>query len=249
MDFSAAVVAALAGLSAAWVAAGSTGLLAHPFRRALTLLLLVVAVLVWRPLWGFRHKVVLALAVLAFGTAAWMIALPAPPVNTMAAVVILAFLAFTSAGRSRDILLATSTAIAVFGIYRFAVTSIPWFWLGADLVGRSLGVLAGWLAGRPLRVGSAFAGLDFLVLMSILWALYLPHTKPPRAARAIYGFLAILGGQGVYLLLLACVPDLLAVLPQSTPSAGESSAFVQLVRRAVPWNLPVAACVIHALIA
>jgi len=40
-----AVVIIAAGLIAAWVAAGSTGLLAHPLRRAITLLFLAVAVL------------------------------------------------------------------------------------------------------------------------------------------------------------------------------------------------------------
>ena len=248
-DFSAAVVAALAGLIAAWLAAGSAGLLAHPFRRALTLLCLAVAVLVGRPLWGIRHKAVLAMAVLALGTAASMVALPAPPANAMAPVVILAFLAFTSAGRSRDILLASSTAVAVFGIYRFAVTSIPWLWLAADFVGRCLGTPAGWITDRPLWVGSAFAGLDFLVLMSVLWALYLPCTKPPRAARAIYGFLAILGGQLVYLVLLAYATDFLAAIPQPAAAGGGSNALIQSVHRAVPWNLPEIACVIHALIA
>ena len=152
-----------------------------------------------------------------------MITLSPPAVNVMAVAVVLAFLAFVSVGRSKDVLLASSAAVAVFGIYRFAVTAIPWLWLAADSIGRSLGAAAGGITGRPLWIGSAFAGLDFLVLTSAVWALYLPCTRPPRMARAIYGFLAILGGHLVYLVLLSYVPDFLAAFPQPAAGAGESS--------------------------
>jgi len=248
-DVSAAIVAALAGLTAAWVAVGSAGLFAHPLRRAFAALFLAIAVLARRPVWGIRGKSALPLLALALGAAACMIALPAPAANTMAAAVILAFLAFVSAGRSRDILLASSATVAVFGAYRFAVTSIPWLWLAADFLGRILGNVAGWIAGRPLWVGSAFAGLDFLILMGVLWALYLPRTKPPRAARAICGSLAILGGHLAYLVLLSYVPDFLAALPQPAAGANESSRLVQFIHKAVPWNVPAIACGIHVLIA
>jgi hypothetical protein len=230
------------------VAAGSAGLFAHPLRRVLTLLLLAFAVLVRRPLWGTRHKAALALLALALVTAASMIALPAPAENTMGVVLILAFLAFTSAGRSKDILLASTTAVAVLGVYRVAVTSVPWLWLAADFVGRNLAWAAGWVCGQPLWTGSTFAGLDFLVLMGALWTLYLPRTRAPRAARAIYGFLAILGGHFIYLILLSYIPDLLAAMPQ--PAAGaEPSLLAGFIRKAVPWNVPAIACVIHAVIA
>jgi len=243
------VVAALAGLVAAWVAAGSAGLLAHPLRRALTLLFLIVAVLVQWPIRGIRPRAVLALLPLVLGTAVGMVALSPPAANTMAVAVVLAFLAFVSAGRSKDVLLASSAAVAVFGIYRFSVTAVPWLWLAADFAGRSLGATTGWITGRPLWVGSAFAGLDFLILTSAVWALYLPCTRPPRATRAIYGFLAILGGHLVYLVLLSYVPDFLAAFPQPAAGAGESSPLLQFVHKVVPWNLPAIACAIHVLIA
>ncbi len=243
------MVAALAGLLAAWVAAGSAGLLAHPLRRALTLVFLAIALFVRRPVWGIRPRVGLALVPLTLGITVAMIALAPPAANTMAVAVVLAFLAFVSAGRSKDVLLASSAAVAVFGVYRFAVTAIPWLWLTADFIGRSLGAVAGWITGRPLWVGSAFAGLDFMILTSAVWALYLPRTRPPRAARAVYGFLGIFGGHLVYLVLLSYVPDFLAALPQPAAGAGESSPFVQFIHKAVPWNLPAIACGIHVLIA
>jgi hypothetical protein len=241
-------VTALAGLVAAWVAAGSTGLLAHPLRRALTLLFLAIAVLVRRPIRGVAPKAGLVLLPLVLGVAVGMVALSVPAVNVMAVAVVLAFLAFVSIGRSRDVLLASSAAVAVFGIYRFSVTAIPWLWLAADGVGRILGAAAGWVAGRPLWTGSAFAGLDFLVLTSAVWALYLPCTRPPRLARAIYGFLAILGGHFAYLVLLSYVPDFLAAFPQPAAGGNGPGPFLQFIHKTVPWNLPATACVIHVLI-
>ena len=166
----------------------------------------------------------------------------------MAAAVVLAFLVFTSVGCGRDVLLASSSAVAVFGAYRLAVTAIPWLWLAADFLGKGLGIVAGWVTGRPLWVGSTFAGLDFLILTSVVWALYLPHTKSPRSARAIYGFLAILGGHFIYLVLLSYVPDFLAAIPQPAAGADASSPLLQFVHKAVPWNLPAIACGIHVLI-
>jgi hypothetical protein len=234
-DAVAEIVAAVAGLVAAWVAAGSMGLLVHPLRRAAALVLLASAILVRRPVWGGKPKIGLVLLPFIIGAAALMMSLPWPPVNALAAAVVLAFLAFTSDGQKRDILLASSVAVVVFGAYRVAATSIPWLWLAADRLSQALGAGAGWIAGRELRVGSAFAGLDFLILTAALWALYLPCTRPPRLARALYGFLAILAGQLVYLVLLACVPDVLTLVP------------ARLVHEAVPWNFPAIACVISLL--
>jgi hypothetical protein len=210
-------------------------------RRALTLLLLAVAVLVRRPVRGVRPRAGLVLLPLAAGVAVWMVTLSSAPANTIAAAVILAFLAFTSVGGNKDVLLSSSAAIAVFGVYRFAVTSLAWLWLAADFLGAGLGAAAGWIAGRPLWVGSTFAGLDLLILTSVAWVLYLPRTKPPRAGRALCGFLAILGGHLAYLVLLSYVPDFLM-------GGNASSPLARFAHKAVPWNLPAVACGIHLLI-
>ena len=249
-DAATTAVALAAGLIAAWVAAGSTGLLAHPLRRALTLLFLAVAILACRPLRGAGRKTPLGLLAAAFCVAVYMVTLSSPVANTMAVAVILAFLAFVSAGQRRDILQACSAAVAVFGTWRFAVASIPWFWLGADGVANGLGSAAGLITGRPLWVGPTFAGLDFLVLMVAFWALYLPHTKPPRALRAIYGLLAVLGAHLVYLVLLSFVPDLLSfVEAQHAATLPASGRMGQFIHKAVPWNFPAVACGIQVLIA
>jgi len=238
----------MAGLAAAWIAAGSTGLLAHPLRRALVLLLLGVAVLAQHHARSSHRRRTLLPLLLVFGTAAYMVASTLAVVNVMAAVIVLAFLAFLSTGHRRDLLLASSTAVAVFGLYRFAVTSVPWLWLSADAAGEGLGGAAGLITGRPVQVGATFAGLDFLVLTTAVWGLYLPFTKPPRGARAIYGFAGILGGHFLYLVLLAYVPDLLAATPLPADGATDPRPLLRFLHQAVPWNIPVAACGIHLLI-
>jgi hypothetical protein len=238
-------VAALVGLAAAWIAAGSVGLLAHPLQRALTALLLGIAVVAQRPLPGIRVKAGLPLLLLALSAAACMIALPLASANVMAVAVVLAFLAFASSGQRRDIFLATAAAVAVFGVYRFAVTAVPWLWLAADRVGRGLGDAAGAVTGRPLWVGATFAGLDFPVLTGVLWAIYLPRTAPPRLRRALYGFAAILLGHFAYLILLSYVPDLLTAAGPLPTGGAPEPPMLRLLHQAVPWNVPVLACGIH----
>jgi len=246
----AAVVTIAAGLIAAWVAAGSTGLLAHPLRRAIALLFLAVAILAHHPLRGAGRRMPLWLPAVTFAAAVYMVTFSSPVANTMAVAVVLAYLAFVSTGPRRDILQAGCVAVAIFGVYRFAVMSVPWFWLGADRVANSLGNVAGGITGRPLWVGPTFAGLDFLVLMGVLWGLYLPHTKPPRVMRAIYGFLAILGAHLTYLVLLSLVPDLLHFMEtQNVASLQASGRIGHFIHEAVPWNFLAVACGFQVLVA
>ena len=241
----ASVVVLIAGLAAAWIAAGSTGLLGHPLRKTLTLVALSIAI-------GVRHpnlrtgSIIRTLPLfLAAGVAVFMVTLPLPAVNVLAAALVLASLALAAKGQSRSILLAASTAVVTLGLYRFAVTSVPWLCQAADLTGKGIGKMAALITGKPLWVGSTFAGLDMLVLSGAFWCLYLPGTRPPRAARAAYGCLGILGGHLVYLTALSYVPDLLAAVPvQQTETAWSWTA---LLHKVVPWNAPIIACVIHAL--
>jgi hypothetical protein len=239
------VVAALAGLAAAWTAAGSVGLLAHPLQRALTVLLLGIAVVAQRPLPGTGVKGGLPLLLLTLSAAAGMITLPLASADVMAAAVVLAFLAFASSGRRRDVFLATATAVAVFGVYRFAVTAVPWLWLAADRAGKVLGDAAGAVTGRPVWIGATFAGLDFLILTGVLWTLYLPRTAPPRLRRALYGYAALLLAHFVYLILLSYVPDLLNAAGDAPGASAGGPKMLRLLHEAVPWNLPALACVIH----
>ncbi len=218
------LLAVLSALAGAWLAAGSTGLLAHPLRRVAVLVALVVALLApgvvaWRP----RLRVLLTSLVAC--VAVGMIALSSPAANVLAAALVLAFVAGACEGRNkdRDSLLAASTAVAVFGLYVVARTAIPSVWQFADALGRTLGGLAGAISRRPLDLGATFAGVDFLLLTIVFWSLYFANTSPPRKRRAACGFLAIFVGHLAYLVALSYVPDLLAAIPES---AGQDGAWL-----------------------
>ena len=73
-------------------------------------------------------------------------------------------------------------AVALFGVYRMANTSIPSLWLATDWFGGILGNAIGRVSGEPLAVGATFGGVDFLVLMAALYALWLVETPAPRCA-------------------------------------------------------------------
>ena len=239
------VIAAIAGLAAAWIAAGSTGLLAHPLRRALTLVALCVVIIAQRPFpWGSKGLFKLLATA---GLAAYMIASSLPVINVMSVPLVLASLAATFRGQARKMLCIASASVAVFGLYRMACTCIPLVWSMADLLGRALGNIGGLISHQSIYVGSTFAGLDFLVLMSVLWIFWLASSRQPRKKRALYGFAAILGGHICYLIVMSYTQQLLAGVAEPAAQAGWSWA--ALFHKAIPWNLPVLACVIHLLTA
>jgi hypothetical protein len=234
-------VAVLSCLMAAWIAAGSTGLLAHPFRRALTLLALGLALLA-PGIDCSRRRLRILVTPLVACAAACMVFLASGTASIMAPAVVLAFLAMISAGQGKDAFRAGAVAVVVLGLYHFARTSIPWVWLAADSVGQGLAGLVGVVIRRPMHTGATFAGLDCLIVMSTLWTLYVRSTRSPQAARTVYGFAAIAGAHLLYLTVLSYVPDLAARLAQ-TPSG------VGILHQAVPWNLPAVACLIQLAIA
>ena len=238
------VIAVIAGLAAAWIAAGSTGLLAHPLRRALTLAALGVVIIAQRPFPWRGSKGLFKLLVTA-GLAAYMVASSLPVINVMSVPLVLACLAGTFRGQAKKMLRIVSVSVAVFGLYRMACTCIPLVWSMADLLGRALGNIGGLISHQSIYVGSTFAGLDFLVLMSVLWVFWLASSRQPRKKRAVYGFAAILGGHLCYLIVMSYTQQLLAGVAEPAAQAGWSWA--ALFHKAIPWNLPVLACVIHLL--
>ena len=241
----AAVTAVMAGIAAAWIAAGSAGMIAAPLQHALTwAALAVVLIAAWPragkkrtvpicrngpkgalhkwglspffPPWGQSPMAWLLLAAAVAG-AAVMTALGglAPALDVLAVAVLLAALARLQprAADGRAILLA-ALAVIVLAVFRLACDSMAIVWLAADALGHGLGLLTGWIAGRPLAIGGSFAGIDYLVLMTALAAAWLASTKAPRGRRALTAATAILLGQFAYLLLLAWTPDLLGHLPE-----------------------------------
>jgi hypothetical protein len=239
------VIAALAGLAAAWTVAGSIGLLAHALGRALTLGLLAVAVLVlhFPPKWTKSLLVRLTAVVIA---AVLMVASSQPVVNISAVALLLAFLASLVSTRDRSVLLSASVGVAALALYRLMYTTIPLVWMAADRLGHGLGRLAGLLSSRPLNIGATFAGLDYLVAMLALWAAWTAMTGGLRTKRTAYGLIGIAAGHFGYLIALSYVPDVLAAVPQ--PAAQDSWSWAGFFHKAVPWNVPVLAGVIYLLV-
>ena len=175
----------VAGMVAAWFAAGSTGLLGHPLQHALTWLALAVAIVA---AWPRDNRSFGTWAILAGGAILGLLltASTLPAVNVLAVAVVLAAIAQVSRGLTGRVALIAALAAMALGCFASRATSIPTVWLAADAKGWMLGRLAGWLAGSPLEVGATFGGLDFLVLMAAIYVGWLVCTAPPRRCRAIW---------------------------------------------------------------
>ncbi len=249
-----AIVTVVAGMAAAWIAAGSIGLLAHPLRHTLTWIAVMVAVVA---AWPRKGQPPVGWFVLAVGlaVAAIMTASNAPVVNVLAVAVVLAVLAQLHGGASGQAILLVALAAAVLGVFRLACSSIPAVWLAAGALGRAMGWLSGAITGEPLWIGATFGGIDFLVLSAALYVGWLRCTSPPRRTRAIHAAAAILLGQLLYLVVLAFSCKLTAALPDIVlPPPDDKSrlgiwAWGNAVRTLLPWNVPAIAGIVHATIA
>ena len=248
-----AIVVLVAGMVAAWLAAGSAGLLGHPLEHALTWLALAVALIAGWP----REKPSFTNRVILLGTAVFSLLLTAsslPVVNVMAVAILLAALAQVARGLTARVTLIAALAAGTLGLFRFGCNSIPVVWLAASATSgwRLLAVL---LTGIPLEVGRTFGGLDFLVLMAVVYAGWLIGTAPPRRPRALWAAAAIIAGHLVYLAVLAHAEKILAALPDMAVTTESDMSRVGIwtwsngLRMLVPWNLPLLAIAIDGAIA
>ncbi len=246
----AAVAAALAILAAAWLAAGSVGLWGEVFLRALSYTALAAAVVLLPPSKG-------RLAVLA-AVVAVILMLPlilgnyqTPGYDVLFVAVAAAVLAGSRQGVERSAMAAAAWAAAALGLFRIACDCVPVMWHLADALGQVLGTLAGTVSGRPLRLGSSFAGLDFLPAMITFYAVWLAATPSSRRRRAISGAVAIAVVQITYLLILSQSENLLALLPELPPPPSADPAeyappvwsLSAALRGLIPWGLPLAAMI------
>ena len=150
-----------------------------------------------------------------------------------------------------------AVAVAVLGVYRLASATVPTVWMVSGAIGLGMGRLVQALTGRPLWIGASFGGVDFLVVMGVVYALWLRWTRPPRVGRAVYAAAAILAGYFGYLVVLAFSTDLLAALPElpAPPSLDPGDyrppdwSWSAAVRTLIPWNLPLVAVLVEAAVA
>ncbi len=244
------VIAVLSAMAGAWIAAGSAGMLADCLRHALAWLALVVCGAAgWPP--GRRDRKALLAILGAAVVSAAMVAADHPAINVAAMAVLLAALAWTREGLDRRVLTMAAAAVTTLAVYRLAVVSIPTVWVLTDRLGGMLGAAAGWVSGRPLRVGATFGGLDFLVLSGALFGMWLAATASPRWARAAYAGAAILLGHLAYLVLLSYAADMISALPDPPPPPDYHVyvpppwSWSRAAAAMLPWNLPLAALLIH----
>jgi len=240
------VVAAVAGLAAAWIAAGSVGLVGHGLRHALVLAAMLTAVVAAWP--RRRPWQAGAIAVLTFVLAVALNASVHGAANVLAVAVLLAGLAGGRQNAGRRTLLLAAQAVTLFGIYRILLLAVPMVWTVVEAVAGGMGRLAGEMAGRPLVVGPSFAGTDVLVLMAAVWGLWLVGLPRPRFGRGVALGVAILAAHVLYLIVMAYGADLLAAIPADpaheealTTHAATSTdlwSFWLAVASLLPWNLP-----------
>ena len=251
-----ALAAAVAGLAAGWIAAGSTGLSAHSLRHGLTWAALGVATVAAWPRQSDRGLARLVLLAVAAGLAVFMIASPLGPLNVLAVPLVLAALAQGLPAENRTALLRAAEATLVLAVYRLAYTSIPLVWYAADALGWAMGSVAALCTRRPLWVGATMGGVDYLVPMLYLAvALPIAFGGPSHASRTLKRILlalfAVLLGSLFYLLVLAFAADLLAAIAADRAATRPflSSASAATLRKLVPWNLPALAAAIQCGIA
>jgi hypothetical protein len=245
-----AIVMLVAAVSAAWFAAGSTGLLAHSLQHSLTWLALAVAIV---SVWPENARQLGTWAILATGAVIGVVftASDIPTVDVLGVAVVLAAIAQVQRGLTARVAMVAAVGATALACFRFATATIPAVWLAADGLGWLLGRVAGWIAGSRLEVGSTFAGLDFLVLTAAIYVGWLISTPRPRRARALWGAAAVIFGHFAYLAILTQSEKLLAILPTETvlPKSNTSRmgiwTFGNTLRAMVPWNVPLLALCIH----
>ena len=163
-----AIVVLVAGMVAAWLAAGSTGLLGHPLQHALTWLALAVAMVAG---WPRDNQSFGTWAILAGGAVFSLLLSTSslPAVNVLAVAVLLAAIAQVGRGLTARVTLIAALAAGGMGLFRFACDSIPLVWLAtADTSGWRL--LAGLLTGLAWKWAERLAG-------SISWSSW-PRSTP-----------------------------------------------------------------------
>jgi len=240
----AACLAALAGIAAAWIAAGSTGLMGHPLRHTLAALALgATAVLGWpRPRPAGRDLVWL---ILGTALSAALVTSTDRAVNVLASAVLLATLAAARPASERGPLVASAMGVLFFGLWRILAFSAGWVWLAADGIAGGIARLVGGLTGHALWVGPTFGGADFLVTIGAVYGLWLWHTPAPRLTRAVWAAVGIAAAHVLYLALLSLVPSLLSTLPPpqlqpppGTPIGQIPWVWTDAVRKLLPWQMP-----------
>jgi len=239
------LIVVLSGFAAAWISAGSIGLLAHPLRKILTLLALGIVIFTMPLSADHRHDI--TWRALGIVLAIWMTASSFLPVNILAVAFLLACLGvgLSKSYQDKSAILLAAGSVAIVAIYRLACVSIPFVWLAADRVGKFMGLLASSLTGKPLWVGSTFGGLDFLILIFAFFGSWLIYSRTFRLKGVFWGIAAILASHFIYLMLLSISSVNIHFLPKENSPVGLAKYLTVFTL----WKLPQLAGWIHLAVA
>jgi len=249
------VVAAVALLWAGWIACDCVGLIGRPLRSVLLWLALLSAVIAGRP--PGRPGVRRWLYLLAAGlTAVVWIALGKEVAGALGVVLVgTSLVHLQPRGAGRQGIFCAVSAVAAMALFELARTSLPGLWRLSDAVGGWLGSLAGLLCAQPLNIGATFGALCVLVSMAVFVAAWLMLGPPFRWQRAFLAVAAVVFAHAAYLLVLAHAHLLLAALPEYVyPSPSDNDllgiwTWGNLLHSLLPWDLPAAAALVHAMVA
>jgi hypothetical protein len=238
---------------AVWMCTGSTGLLASPTQRTLTLIYMAFGLLLYSPyVRSPRFYLALSLPTLLLATV--LISSSISLVSLVGIVLVLGYQYFVGNQTVNRVMHCTLWAVVVFFLYRAAMQCVPSIWLLTDRVGGGLGHLAGWLTGKPLWIGATFAGLDFIVLTTAFACFWLSSSSKPRGRRVLLFFLALIGLHLCYLFLLSYATQLRDLLPNPATlhqhghgQPAPSSFWPALMYKTIPWNLPLVGGLLHLL--
>jgi hypothetical protein len=231
------------GFLAAWLAAGSMGVLTSSLQNLLAGLALVTSLLSARP--QFTRRMWLAL----LASAATLLVLGRwvhAPGDSLVLVIALV-LSWSSTGlqgRERHVLALASLSVLALALFRFAQQSLPAVWMLSDQIGAVLGLAAGALTGRPLTISASFGGLDFLLVVGVFLVGWSALLRQNRGASLTMALVAMLIVHLAYLVLLSLLNELTRLVPP-VPPPGPDNPYVPppfswsvILRQCLPWNMP-----------
>ena len=243
-----------AGMAAAWFAAGSTGLVAHPLQHALTWLALAVALVA---AWPQNARSFGTWAILASGAIVGLLftASAIPTLNVLAVAVVLAAIAQVSHNLTARVALIAALGATVLGCFRFAshldsdgLARCRRARMDVGPTGRLVGGLS--LGSRRNVRRDRLSGSHLRDLHSLD---HLHALRPVAAARSGRAA-AIVLGHFVYLVVLAYSEKLLALLPAVVVPPKSDINHVGIwtwtngLRTLIPWNMPLVAMFIDVAI-
>jgi hypothetical protein len=238
------------GLLAGWVAAGSCGVLVTSLQSLIVWLLLSTCAVLIAPRWslGARAIVAVSLAVVLLVPPAMG---PSPLQLPLLVVVVMGLLALGKHGLERRLLCLSASAVLTLVLVRFLQLQVPAIWLLSDRLGSMVGQAAG-LAGRPLRLGATFAGLDLLVVTTFFIGGSLGRLRAPRWAPAFFALAVVAIAQAAYVAVLALTSHLRVSLPPSavplydSPYIPPEFCWPTIARQGLPWYLPACGAILQA---